>query len=191
MVCQGYCLVINWLSCAILLQPAEIYMENGLYVEAQRCIQESSSIYPLSYLSSYMVCSTTLESWPGDTPHEYNGRMNTMAVFVYQRGRILESQQNYSDAKYHFEAALSINPYHVKSMTYLVSNTPVSFPVTAPPPSLTSSANKADKLITTWYQNLHWSADSHGDGGEILDCDCIRLFVGEKHLLRCTAEKQQ
>ena len=75
--------------------------------------------------------------------------MNTMAVFVYQRGRILESQQNYSDAKYHFEAALSINPYHVKSMTYLVSNTPVSFPVTAPPPSLTSSANKADKLITT------------------------------------------
>lgn len=33
---------------------------------------------------------------------------------------MLEREEDYSTAKNHFEAALSINPYHVKSMTYLV-----------------------------------------------------------------------
>ena len=39
---------------------------------------------------------------------------------VLQKGRVLERENDHPGAKSHFEAALSINPYHVKGMTYLV-----------------------------------------------------------------------
>ncbi|XP_067941615.1 tetratricopeptide repeat protein 7B-like isoform X2 [Watersipora subatra] len=73
----------------IWIHLAEIYLEAGHANEAHECVKEAMAIFPLSHLASYM------------------------------KGRVLEVEQNYEEAKSCFEAALSINPYHVKSMTYL------------------------------------------------------------------------
>ena len=51
----------------------------------------------------------------------YNCATMILTVSVrLQKGRVLEAEQKFDGAKSCFEAALSINPYHVKSMTYLV-----------------------------------------------------------------------
>ncbi|XP_061172118.1 tetratricopeptide repeat protein 7B-like [Saccostrea echinata] len=80
----------TWLLQAqIWLHLAELYLSLDKMTEAEGCVQETSTIFPLSHHVAFM------------------------------RGRVYEHKHKYEDAKCWYENALSINPAHTKSLQHL------------------------------------------------------------------------
>ncbi|KAI0239520.1 Tetratricopeptide repeat protein 7B [Lamellibrachia satsuma] len=73
----------------IWLELAELYLSVGKLDSAHACIQEASTIFPISHMVSYM------------------------------KGRMAEQKEEFSDAKSYYENAVSINPAHVRSLQHL------------------------------------------------------------------------
>ncbi|XP_014672709.1 PREDICTED: tetratricopeptide repeat protein 7B-like [Priapulus caudatus] len=70
-------------------ESIELYLSSDQPVEAERCVQEASSTFPLSHLVLHM------------------------------KGRIFEHRREFEEAKQHYEHAIAINPYYVKSLQHL------------------------------------------------------------------------
>ncbi|XP_022328664.2 tetratricopeptide repeat protein 7B-like [Crassostrea virginica] len=80
----------TWLLQAqIWLHLAELYLSLDKMTEAQGCVQETSSIFPLSHHVAFM------------------------------KGRVYEHKHRYEEAKSCYENALAINPAHTKSLQHL------------------------------------------------------------------------
>ncbi|XP_048735316.1 tetratricopeptide repeat protein 7B-like [Ostrea edulis] len=80
----------TWLLQAqIWLHLAELYLRLDKITEAEGCVQETSSIFPLSHHVAFM------------------------------KGRVYEHKHKYEEAKCCYENALSINPAHTKSLQHL------------------------------------------------------------------------
>ncbi|KAK3093742.1 hypothetical protein FSP39_019579 [Pinctada imbricata] len=80
----------TWLLQAqIWLHLAELYLSLNKMSEAEACVQETSSIFPLSHQVAFM------------------------------KGRVQEHKQHFVDAKASYENAVSINPAHTKSLQHL------------------------------------------------------------------------
>lgn len=80
----------TWLLQAqIWLHLAELYLSLDKMTEAEGCVQETSSIFPLSHHVAFM------------------------------KGRVFEHKHKYEEAKSCYENALSINPAHTKSLQHL------------------------------------------------------------------------
>ncbi|XP_067681303.1 tetratricopeptide repeat protein 7B-like [Haliotis asinina] len=80
----------SWmLQAQIWLHLAELYLSLDKVTEAEACVQETSTIFPLSH----------------------------QVYFI--KGRVYEHKQRNNDAKVCFENAVSINPGHTKSLQHL------------------------------------------------------------------------
>ncbi|XP_052769758.1 tetratricopeptide repeat protein 7B-like [Mya arenaria] len=73
----------------IWMHLSDLYLSMDKVAEAESCVQETASLFPLSHQISYM------------------------------RGRIHEHKHQFKEAKERFESAISLNPYHTKSLQHL------------------------------------------------------------------------
>ncbi|KAH3846078.1 hypothetical protein DPMN_088372 [Dreissena polymorpha] len=77
------------LQAQIWMNLSELYLSLDKVEEAESCIRETAALFPLSHQVAYM------------------------------RGRILEHKSRFKEAKEKYESAISLNPFHTKSLQHL------------------------------------------------------------------------